>query len=49
MLSNIAKPAVGGVAGLQYTLVSEVHSKNAEFPIEVTLLGIVTLASDQQS
>ena len=34
---------VGGVTGLQYTLVRLLQSSNARYPIVVTLSGIVTL------
>ena len=34
---------VGGVIGLQYTLLSAMQAQNAPLPIEVTLSPIVTL------
>ena len=39
--TNISSAPVGGVAGKQYTLIRFEQPKNAFFPIETTLLGMV--------
>ena len=41
--TNISSAPVGGVAGKQYTLIRFEQPKNAFFPIETTLWGMVML------
>lgn len=45
LLLNIDQPPVGGVVGMQYTLVRLSQYQNAHSPIEVTPSGIVILVS----
>lgn len=40
---NMLVPAVGGVTEFTVTTIRLAHNENAELPIDVTVLGIVTL------